>query len=62
MTYKDKAFCASPNCDNKCGRKLSLEDKHYLRKHPWMTVAMSYFCHKDTVEAPLEGLEGVVLH
>ena len=26
LCYKDKTFCNSPNCENKCGRKLTYED------------------------------------
>lgn len=26
MCYKDKTWCKSPNCKNKCGRKISPEE------------------------------------
>lgn len=26
MTFKDKTFCASPNCQNECGRKMTDEE------------------------------------
>ena len=26
ICYKDTTFCASPNCKNKCGRKLTKKD------------------------------------
>ena len=42
MNYKDKTFCASPNCKNECGRMLSEEDKEKLKD--WEYVAYAYFC------------------
>lgn len=47
MTYKDRTFCASPNCTGECGRKLTAEDKAWLKDNPYMPVAMSYFCNSD---------------
>jgi len=26
ITYKDKTFCSSVNCKNKCGRKITSKD------------------------------------
>ncbi len=26
MCYKDRTFCNSPHCENKCGRKLTYKD------------------------------------
>lgn len=30
MSFKDKTFCASPNCNNECGRKMSDAEKQQL--------------------------------
>lgn len=40
----DKTFCASPNCQNECGRKMSDEHKAIIKKNanPWISYA--YFC------------------
>lgn len=44
MSYLDKAFCASPDCQNKCGRRmtdLELERLSYLNNE---NVSYGYFC------------------
>jgi hypothetical protein len=43
LSYKDKTFCASPNCNNECGRKLFAEDKEKARIQG-MPIASAYFC------------------
>ena len=53
MSYKDKTFCASPDCKNACGRKMSEEDKQFLKGHPWYPVSYGYFCG----EPPPDGVE-----
>lgn len=47
ICFKDRTFCCSPNCQNKCGRQWTEE----LRKQaeewwggPDAPVAFSYFC------------------
>ena len=50
MTFKDKTFCASPGCDNKCGRKMTSKEKSQLmglrKMHPSkdFPVSYGYFC------------------
>lgn len=41
--YLDKTFCASTNCENHCGRKLSEDDIRFINKHG-LLVSMAYFC------------------
>ena len=53
MSYKDKTFCASPHCKNECGRKITEEDKKFLKGHPWYPVSYAYFCG----EPPPDGVE-----
>jgi hypothetical protein len=43
MCYKDKTFCASPNCKNECGRKMTEDEKITLQKN-WAPVNYGYFC------------------
>jgi len=60
MSYKDRTFCASPNCKNECGRKLieeeridlaMLEDAGY-----WSAiVSYAYFCGKPLEELKKDG-------
>jgi len=43
LCYKDKTFCASPNCENECGRKLFAEDEETARLQD-LPVCFAYFC------------------
>ena len=46
MTYKDRTFCASPNCKNKCDRKMTeeqIKESQALR----MEVSYAYFCNEN---------------
>ncbi len=50
MCYLDRTFCASPNCQNKCGVKLTDEIKEGANK--WWgkegaPIAQSYFCDEN---------------
>lgn len=51
VTFKDRSFCASPDCKNECGRQLTDELKEELeranRPDKWdglLLVAWGYFC------------------
>jgi len=50
MAFLDKTFCASPNCTNECGRKMTDEEKYQLRElaykglEPSRWVSQAYFC------------------
>lgn len=43
ICFKDKTFCQSPNCKNKCGRKMTEVEKKQLESNP-MAVCYGYFC------------------
>jgi hypothetical protein len=48
MTF-DKTFCASPNCNNKCGRKMTAEQRSRLNGIRKMhgkefPISYAYFC------------------
>jgi len=43
ISYKDKTFCASPKCENKCGRKLTMEQKMEVHRNK-IDVCYAYFC------------------
>ena len=43
LCYRDRTFCASPNCENKCGRKMADFDKLHARNSPF-GVAWGFFC------------------
>ncbi len=44
MTYLDKTFCASPNCKNDCGRRMTIEEHERLIYLNEDRVAYAYFC------------------
>jgi len=57
ISFKDKAFCASPNCVNECGRKLTPElMREYERLNmpdEWdgmLGIAYGYFCNEPEGE------------
>jgi len=47
MTYKDKTFCASPNCKNACGRKMNIQEEFEVKLNNYL-VWYGYFCEDDT--------------
>lgn len=47
IPFKDKTFCASPNCKNECGRKMTDEEKKQfdvMNETQWVGVYQGYFC------------------
>jgi hypothetical protein len=51
ISFKDKTFCASPGCMNKCGRKMTGAEVVELNKanapNKWngeLLVSYAYFC------------------
>ena len=61
-SYKDKTFCASPDCENECGRKLTDQDKHYLSSFSdpenAPVVCYAYFCGEPESKTPeIEGIK-----
>ena len=43
MSYRDKTFCASPNCKNDCGRQLTDEIRQGARASNQL-LSLAYFC------------------
>ena len=43
MCYKDRMFCASPNCTNECGRKITDEQRLDVQRLD-LNIAFAYFC------------------
>ena len=50
MSYNDTTYCASPNCNNKCDRKMNDKEKLFLKGHPWYPVSYAYFCGEPSSE------------
>jgi hypothetical protein len=44
MSYLDKTFCASPNCKNDCGRRMSDQERERLTYLSDKYVSYGYFC------------------
>jgi hypothetical protein len=42
--FLDYTYCASPNCNNECGRKMSKEIETAMDKLKYDRVAFGYFC------------------
>ena len=52
MSYRDKTYCASQNCKNECGRKMSdYERKESQREE--IPVMWGYFCGEPEKRWPL---------
>ena len=45
ICYMDRSFCISPNCENKCGRKLTDEVRDGARRKR-LPICTGYFCDK----------------
>lgn len=43
LSFNDRTYCASPNCTNECGRKMTADEKEKLAKSN-MWVSTAYFC------------------
>ena len=53
LSFRDTTFCASPNCKNECGRKMTPEEHKQLQKlspDEWLPVCSAYFCGEPTKE------------
>lgn len=50
LCYKDKTFCASPNCKNECNRKMSIGEIADLIGND-MPIAWGYFCGEPTTRS-----------
>lgn len=44
MSYLDKTFCASPNCKNDCGRRMTDLERERLTYLNDKYVSYGYFC------------------
>lgn len=51
ICYRNRTWCGSPNCQNKCGRKFTEEDRQAAIKW-WgsedFPLAVSNFCGEET--------------
>lgn len=47
MSFLDKTFCASPNCKNDCGRRMTDAERERLTYSQAQYVSYGYFCGED---------------
>jgi hypothetical protein len=47
MSYLDKTFCASPQCKNDCGRRMTDAQREQLSYSQAQYVSYGYFCGED---------------
>lgn len=52
MSYLDKTFCASPRCNNDCGRRMTDEERERLTYSQAQYVSYGYFCGEQDGQAP----------
>ena len=52
MSYLDKTFCASPRCNNDCGRRMTDEQRERLSYSQAQYVSYGYFCGEQDGQAP----------
>lgn len=45
--WLDKTFCVSPNCQNKCGRKMTEEQKAYVETNNYLLISCAKFCDEN---------------
>ena len=48
--YKDRTWCGSTNCQNKCGRKLTEEDRQKAIKwwgNEYFPISVARFCDNN---------------
>jgi len=53
IPFKDKTFCASPDCKNECGRKMTKKEREEfdrLNEDHWMCISQGYFCGEPNEE------------
>lgn len=43
-SFMDYTYCASPKCENKCGRKISDAISKAIDAMPYARIAFAYFC------------------
>lgn len=49
-SYRDRTYCASPTCENKCGRKMSPEIADAFARDGDNRIWYGYFCGEPQME------------
>ncbi len=53
LCFRDTTYCASPNCQNNCGRMLTEELKAEAIR-VGLPIAMARFCDREPIEMVFE--------
>jgi len=53
MSYLDKTFCASPRCQNQCGRRMTDLERDRLTYLNYEQVSYGYFCGEEERRVPI---------
>lgn len=56
--YRDRTFCASPDCKNECGRKMNDYDKGVVQREE-IPVMWGYFCGEPKRKDDNEYFDGI---
>ncbi len=48
ICYRDRSYCASPACANKCGRKITDNEREEAIKAD-MAISWGYFCEEPVI-------------
>jgi len=48
LCFRDVTYCASPNCLNACGRKMTEEIKAEAKKQPY-PISFANFCDSENM-------------
>lgn len=49
LCFNDRTYCASPDCQNECGRKMNDSEKEVAKKSPF-PISWSMFCGKVSID------------
>lgn len=52
MCFNDRTYCASPDCENKCGRKMTIVEEQEAVQSG-LPVSYGYFCGELKEEKPM---------
>jgi hypothetical protein len=56
LCFNDRTYCASPNCENACGRKMTPRDIELAKKSPF-PVSWSMFCGEVSMDEMRQHIE-----
>lgn len=52
LCFRDTTFCMSKSCNNKCGRKMTEEQKEEYRNNNAFPISWGLFCEDESAIEP----------